>query len=66
MKFLDLDHPALKPLPVRILVTLITFGWGLFEFFTGAPFWAVLFLAMAAWCAYSFFLSPNKNDSDQE
>ena len=56
MKFFEPDHPYLKPLWVRIVITLVCFGWGVFEFMTGAPFWAVLFISAGAWCFYSFFL----------
>jgi hypothetical protein len=31
-------------------------GWGIFELATGSPFWAVIFLALAAYAAWGFFV----------
>ena len=66
MKFFDLSHPWLRPLWVRIGVTAVCLGWGIFEFFTGEVFWSVLFTAAAAWCAYSFFYAPDAGHRSQE
>jgi hypothetical protein len=57
MKLFDLKNPFFKPLWIRILVTAVTLGWSVFEFLTNDPFWAILFGAVAIWCAYSFFFS---------
>jgi len=65
VKFFDLGHPFFKPLFVRVSVTLVAFCWGVFEIMTGEPFWAILFLAVAVWCAYSFFLSPTGDDPER-
>ena len=64
MKFFDLSHPFFKPLAVRVSVTLVALSWGVFELLTGELFWAILFLAAGIWCAYSFFFSPNGDDSE--
>ncbi len=62
----DLDHKFFKPLGVRIAVTAITGGWALFEFYSGATLWGIMFAAMAIWCAWSFFNGQyGKNDTDQ-
>ncbi|MCB9993543.1 MAG: DUF3329 domain-containing protein [Hyphomicrobiaceae bacterium] len=58
----DLNHPFFKPLLVRILVTVLVLGWGLFELTMGSVFWAILFLAMGAYCVYGFFFNFNPRD----
>ena len=58
-KFLDTDHPAFRPLWVRIAIVAVAAGWGLFEIATGSPFWAVIFLALAAYAAWGFFVDFN-------
>ena len=57
---LSTDHPALRPLWVRILVVAVAVAglWGVFEFFTGAPFWGVLFFGLAGYASWEFFLEP--------
>jgi hypothetical protein len=60
-KFLDTDHPALKPLWVRVLIVAFAGGWGIFEFATGAPFWGVIFLGMAGYAAWAFFLAGDRD-----
>ncbi len=65
MKFFDLNHPFFKPLWIRILVTGIALGWAVIEAMTGEPFWAILFGAAAAWCAHSFFFSPDNDSSER-
>ena len=57
-RLFDLDHEFFRPLGIRIVVTMIILGWGLFEFVTGAPFWGVLFGAMGIWCGWKFFVEP--------
>ena len=65
-----LDHPWFRPLWRRVLVVMLITGWGLFEALSGAPFWAVLFLALAGFAAWQFFvrfspdggLSPEKEE----
>ncbi|RMF39918.1 MAG: hypothetical protein D6754_04470 [Alphaproteobacteria bacterium] len=51
----DLDHPFFRPLWRRIAVTALVGGWAVLELVTGSPFWAVIFGALAFWCARSFF-----------
>ncbi|MBU2358827.1 MAG: DUF3329 domain-containing protein [Alphaproteobacteria bacterium] len=55
-RFLDLQVPFFIPLWRRIAVVAVSGGWGIFEFATGAPFFGVLFCAVALWAAYSFFI----------
>lgn len=54
-KFIDTDHPAFRPLWVRVLVTLFCAIWGVVEIVTGSPFWATIFLGLGAYCVYAFF-----------
>jgi hypothetical protein len=56
-KFLDTDHPFFRPLWVRVGIVAVCLGWGLFEFATGSPFWAVIFLGLGAYAAWGFFVA---------
>ena len=58
-KFLDTDHPFFRPLWIRVLIVAAAGLWGLFEFATGNPFWAILFLGLAAYAAWGFFVDFN-------
>ena len=60
-KFLDTDHPAFRPLWVRVAIVAVAAAWGLFEFATGSPFWGVLFLGVAAYAAWGFFVDFNRD-----
>jgi hypothetical protein len=55
-KFLDPDHPMLRPLWVRILLVAACAGWAVVEFSTGSPFWGVIFLGLGAYAAWAFFI----------
>ena len=57
-KFLDTSHPWFRPLWVRLLTVAFPAGWGLFELWGGSTGWALAFLALAAYAAWSFFLDP--------
>ena len=61
-KFLDTDHPAFRPLWLRIVIVTVTAVWGIVEFFTGSPFWAVLFLGIAGYAIWGFFFDFNPRD----
>lgn len=61
----DLYHPYLRPLWIRIAITAFVFGWGIFEFATGAIFWGVLFLAGGLGCIHGFFISFNPPEADE-
>lgn len=50
------QHPWFRPLWRRVLVVAVCLGWGLFELISGAPFWAILFLAMGAVAIWELFL----------
>jgi hypothetical protein len=64
-KFLDTGHPMFRPLWVRVLIVAFAAGWGIFELATGSPFWAVIFLALAAYAAWGFFVDFHPDGGGQ-
>lgn len=52
----DFNDPWFKPLWRRVLVALLTLGWGLFELISGSPGWSILFLALGGYASYRLFL----------
>ena len=69
MKFFDLRHPFFNPAWRRVLTVAMAGGWAIVELVSGSPGWAVLFGAVAVWCAYEFFViwepQSNKTEDDQ-
>jgi hypothetical protein len=59
-KFLDVDHPMLRPLWVRLLIVGICTIWAAVEFVTGSPFWGMLFLGLGGYAAWAFFHDPGR------
>jgi hypothetical protein len=55
VKLIDTDHPFFRPLWIRVLIVVVTGGWAIFEFATGAPFWGIVFLAFSGVSAWGFF-----------
>ncbi len=53
-KFLDPDHPMLRPLWVRILLVAACAGWAVVEFSTGSPLWGAAFLGLGAYAGWVF------------
>ncbi|MGN7871434.1 DUF3329 domain-containing protein [Paracoccus sp. 22332] len=47
----DLDDVFYRPLWVRVLLVSLALGWGVFEFGSGAPFFGVIFVAIAVYAA---------------
>lgn len=69
MKLFDMDHDWLRPLWVRVLIVAVAGGWGVFEWVNEQHVWATIFLVMAAYAFWSFFLSPaapSQRDEDGE
>ncbi len=60
----DFDHPFFKPLWVRIAVTGLALGWGLFELWTGSAGWAMIFLALGCFAAYRLFFKFNSGSDE--
>lgn len=61
-KFIDTDHPAFKPVWIRVVTTAVCLAWGAFELATGSPFWAIIFLGLGAYCVYAFFFDFHPED----
>ena len=57
-KFLDPDHPMLRPLWARLLIVAVCLGWAAFEFVDGSPFWGMIFGALGVYAGYVFFFAP--------
>ena len=53
----NLHHPIFLPLWRRVLVTAGTAGWAGLELSMGNTVWALLFGAIAAYCACEFFIA---------
>ena len=51
-KFLDTDHPAFRPLWVRIAIVAVAARLGPVRDRHRQPVWAVIFLALAAYAAW--------------
>ena len=62
MNFFDLRHPFFNPLWRRVLTVAFSGGWAIVEFVSGSPGWAMLFAALALWCAYEFFVNWQPQD----
>ncbi len=60
----DLQHPWFKPLWRRVLVTAVCVFWTVLELYTGDPFWAMLFGALAAYSIWSFFFAFNPREPE--
>lgn len=68
-KFFDLRQPFFLPLWRRVLTVGLLAGWALVEMFSGSPGWAIMFGAVAAYCAYEFFVifdPANYRESDND
>jgi hypothetical protein len=65
MKFFDLRHPFFLPLWRRIATVAFTGLWAGVEFVMGSPGWAVMFGAIAAYCAYMFFIAFDPSEYEQ-
>ena len=65
-EFFDIRSPFFQPLYRRIIVVLALAGWGLFEARSGNTYWAALFLAVAVYCGYVFFVNWHFKEDDDE
>ena len=59
-RFLDTDHPMLRPLWVRVLIVAVCAVWAAVEFSTGSPLWGAVFLAFGGYAFWGFFLDPGR------
>ncbi|WP_416064385.1 hypothetical protein ACK9YZ_15335 [Rhizobium sp. ZK1] len=53
MQLIDPNHPTYRHLWVRVLIVVVCFGWAIFEFIGGDPFWGMLAGGAGA---YSFYM----------
>ncbi|SFC21007.1 hypothetical protein [Tropicimonas isoalkanivorans] len=53
----DFDIPFFRPLWVRLAVTAIAIGWGLFELASGSVGFAIIFLSAGIYAAYRLFVT---------
>lgn len=61
----DLNVSFFRPLWRRLLVVGSTLGWSLVELNTGSPGWAIMFGAVGAYAAWSFFINFKPVEEDQ-
>ena len=47
---------------IRVVLLCILFGWGAFEFLTGAPFWGVIFTGIGVVALVQWFFSDWANE----
>lgn len=68
MRLIDTDHPAFRPLWVRLALTAFLLVWGVLELTVlNGPMWAVLVLGLFAYCVWAFFINfPPKGGGDPE
>ena len=57
MQLIDPNHPAYRPLWVRLLVVGVCLGWAILEAVTGTPFWAVIVGALGIYSAWVLLLT---------
>lgn len=71
MALFDFNDPFYRPLWLRIAIVTVCFGWGVFEFVSGSPFWGVVFWGVAAFAFHGLFIAfnprdPEKTETDEE
>jgi len=64
-KAFNVQHVFFVPVWRRILVVAGSALWAIFEFVNGAPFWALLFGAVAIYCAHQFFIAFDPVDKEK-
>ncbi|WP_424927097.1 DUF3329 domain-containing protein [Amaricoccus tamworthensis] len=64
MKIIDADHPAYRPLWVRIVIVGFSALWALFEFWHGNAVWGAVFLGIAALATWKLFITWRPKDPD--
>ena len=70
MKLLDIEHPFYAPLWRRVAILAVILVWAAVEFLTGSTGWGAGCTALAAYCAYQFFVvfraADPKDDGAQD
>jgi hypothetical protein len=54
---IDAGNPFWRPLRVRVAVTAVAILWGLFELATGAPGFALIFLAAGGYAGWRLLIA---------
>jgi len=57
MKFLDPNDPFFARAWVRWVTVLLPLGWAGVEFWQGAPFWGIIFLAAGLFAGWQLFFN---------
>lgn len=65
MGFVDLQVPFFLPMWRRILLVVVCFTWGIFEFLTASPFWGAIFCALGGFALWKLLLSGWPENADQ-
>ena len=65
LKLFDIRSPFFAPLWRRVVVVAALGGWGLFEVTGGNTFWAILFLGVAVYCGYIFFVDWHFEEDEE-
>jgi hypothetical protein len=58
----NFNHPAYRPLWVRLTLVIVVIGWGGVELMTGSPGWAVMFIALGAFLTWSLIINFKANN----
>jgi hypothetical protein len=66
MQLIDPNHPAYRPLWVRLLVVGVCLGWGILEAVTGTPFWAVIVGALGIYSAWVLLWTFNPQPPEEK
>ena len=53
------------PIWRRILVVALSTAWAIFELVMDEPLWAILFIAIAIYCAHQFFIVFDPIDKEK-
>lgn len=57
----DRDHPFFRPLYRRVLVTLFCAAWAAWEFYNGERLWAYITMGLAAYSAWVFLFTYDRD-----
>lgn len=57
MKLLDTGHALFRPFWIRLGIVTFAFAWAAFEASMGETVWALVFGAIASYCAWTLLFS---------
>lgn len=61
----DLDDARLRPLWIRLIITISCFVWATVEFVNDSVTWAVIFGGLGLIAAYRLFVTFNPPENDK-